>query len=491
MALLFLLPSIYWGATIAVPVGCKLQVRMQTPVASWSSSVDTPISAVLIAPVLVNGQVALPVGCILSGRVRSVARVGLGIRRERASLDLEFARISFPGGQVSALAARIAQVDNGRERVTPTGLIQGIRATGSIAYRVSGYIKMLLLWNFHAELAEWLIRSLVVQLPEPEIYYPAGTELTLSVTRQLLAIGPGENDQRAQEISDSDLSDLRGLVAGMPLRTSDPESGRLSDFTNILLVGSRSQIVTGFRSAGWDSARLLSFRSRIGSIRAAAEMRAYSAPMNELLLNGAEADMCFEKGLNDVSKRHHIRVWKQSNRWNGQELWMAAATRDIGFAYLRPGRTFTHRIDPDIDNERDKVAYDLAFTSCVNSVAWIRRSNLPVSAQNGTGDSFVTDTRIAVVRFGECSVAQPAMNAASSSLIATRGGKWQRFLRREILVARSDVIRANLYWRLAEGAGRALNYTREHKKGFESESLFTHYSSPRNQALKRALSSLQ
>jgi len=492
---LFLLPSICWPTVLSVPVGSKLQVRMNTPVASWSSFVGTPISAVLIAPVLVKGQIALPAGCTLSGRIRSVTRVGLGIRHERASLDLEFALLTLPGGQTSALGAQLAQVDNGRERVTSTGLVQGVRATSSISYRVSGYIKMLLLWNFHAQLAQWAIKSLVVQLPEPEIYYPAGTELTLSVTKPLRAMWPEGSAEPAQELLESELADLRGLVTLMPFRTSDPESGRLSDLTNVLLVGSRTQILTAFRSAGWTSARTLSFRSRIGYIRAAAEMHGYSAPMNKLLLNGAEADMRLEKGLNDVSKRHHIRIWKQPYSWNGQELWMAAATRDVDFAYLRPGRTFTHRISPAVDDEREKVAYDLAFTSCASPVAWIPRSSVPLSGENGTGDVFVTDTRLAIVRFGECSLARPAMDGDLSLALIAHGGKWQRFLRREILVTRSDLIRANPYWRLAEAVGWTFSYARGHKPGLQSESAFTNSapaaSSPRRQALSLALSSLQ
>jgi hypothetical protein len=59
--------------------------------------------------------------------------------------------------------------------------------------------------------------------------------------------------------------------------------------------------------------------------------------MSPLLLNGAEADMSWEKGLNDVAKRHHARLWK-AGTWRDQEWWIGAATRDIDFAYLRPGQ---------------------------------------------------------------------------------------------------------------------------------------------------------
>ncbi len=465
---------------------------MSTPVASWSSAVNSPISAVLIAPVMVNGQLALPAGCTLSGRISSITRVGLGIRHERASLGLEFTSISLPDGGTIAIAAPVTQVDTGRERVTSAGLIQGVRATSSISYRVSGYIKMALLWQFHAQLAEWAIKSFVVQLPEPEIYYPAGTELTLSVKKQLVAIAPAR--PVAETLVHSDLAELRELVASMPFRTSDPESGRPSDLANVLLVGSRSEIIAAFRTAGWSLAGPISLRSRIGLIRAAAESHGYSSPMTPLLLDGVEADMSWQKGLNDVSKRHHIRVWKQPNLWNGQELWMAAATRDIDFAYLRPGHAFTHQIDSQVDEEREKVAYDLAFTSCATPLAWIDRSNVPHYAQNGTGDSFVTDTRLVVMRFNGCSFASPATDGDAPTLSA-RGGKWQRFVRREILVTRSDFLRDNLYWRIYEASRLTFNYVRERKQGTPSGVLLTGSSSagssPFWQSLNLFLSSLQ
>lgn len=465
-ALFYLIQLIHSVGLINVPAGSQLQIRMQTPVASWSIRAGMPINAVLIAPVMVDGKAAIPAGSTLSGKVASVTRVGLGVRHERASLGLEFTSLTLPAGGIFEIAARVAQVDNGREGVSSSGLIQGVRATSSISYRVSGYIKMALMWHFHAELAEWAIRSLVVQLPEPEIIYPAGTELTLDLLRPLRSTAPPEPDET---LTAFDLLELDGLLASMPVRTTDPESDRSSDLTNVLLVGSRGQIADAFRRAGWDSAPPISIRSRIGFIRAAAEVRGYTAPMTSLLLNGAPADMYWQKGLNDVSKRHHIRVWKQPGQFHGQDVWLAAATRDINFAYLRGHRAFTHRIDPNVDEERKKVTYDLAFTTCASPVASIERPAVARSAQNGTGDFYATDTRVSVIQLNACSAARPAArppDAPDSEPLMTRGNRWQRLLRREILMARSDLLRANPYWRIFEAGRMALACAR--KRGPET-----------------------
>ena len=463
-ALLYLMQSIQALAILHAPAGTQLRVRLTTSVASYSTRAGAPVNAILIAPAQMDGANILPAGAVLSGQVKKVMRVGLGFRHETAALELDFNRIALPGAESAPLSVRVSEVDNGRERVNKNGVIEGVRATGSISYRVSGYIKQLLLWHFHAEAAEWLIKSFVVQLPEPEIYYPAGTELTLRLTRPLTAMAaPRKEPAATAATSREDLDDLLQVIAHTPPRTIDPESGRASDLTNVLLLGSRQQIETAFESAGWTEADQDSIKSRIKCIRAAAEIHGYAAPMSPLLLNGADSDMSWQKGLNDVSKRHHIRIWKQPGLWQGQKIWIAAATRDVDLAYMRPGRAFTHQISANIDDERDKVAYDLAFTSCASPLAWTERSGLPRAARNGTGDSFYTDTRVVVLKMNDCAPRQDIDNGNHGALL-TRGGKWNRFIRREILVTRSDLIRSNIYWRSYEGVRYFVEWERERRR---------------------------
>jgi hypothetical protein len=493
--LVWLLHSLHWLTLLHIPAGEQLRVRMETPVATWSSVAGTPLRAVLIAPVYVDGKLVLPAGCTLSGQIRSLARVGLGIRHERASLQLEFTSLTFPdGGITRPMDTRVAEIDNGRERVTADGAIQGVRVTGSICYRVSGYIKMLLLWQLHADLAQWAIKSLIVQLPEPEIDYPAGTEVTLRLTKPWLGFERVSEPGQAGAVKDVELSELKGIVSHLALRTTDGDSGYPSDLINVLLVGSRSEVSAAFRGAGWEMAPALSLRSRIRTIRAASEMRGYPAPMAPLLLNGEEADMSWQKGLNDLSKRHHVRIWKQPQLWKGQELWIAAATRDVDYAYLRPGRKFSHRVDPRIDETREKVAYDLAYSSCASPVAWIERADVPHAEKSLSGDSLVTDARLAVVQLRECPPGQQAMYVNRPQLLETHGGRWQRLLRREILIARNDLLRGNMYWRTYEAGAWVWAYSRSHRQEGEAAGVTASADterSPRWKSMMLALSSLQ
>jgi hypothetical protein len=476
--LVYLLYSIQALMLQQAPVGTHLSVRLTTTVGSFASKPGMPVNGIVIAPVMLEGRVLVPAGSTVSGKMKSVTRVGFGVYHERAALGLEFDRLTLPDGEPIPLFAQVAEVDNARERVTSKGLIQGIRSTGSLSYRVSGYVRTALLWDVHAEMAEWAIKSLLVELPEPEIYYPAGTEMKLKLTKPLTLATAVEPSADTDQLSDDDLANLRVVAASMPLRTQDPESKRPSDLTNVLLIGSREEITAAFQAAGWSEARRDSIRNRIGCIRAAAEDHGFkAAPMTTLLLDGVVPDMSWQKSLNDVSKRHHIRVWKQPGMWYGQELWLAAATRDVDFAYMRPGRTFTHEIDPKVDDERDKVANDLTFTSCARPLAWAEREKMPRFTRNATGDPIGTDTRIVVLQMNSCPSPQLSTeHQDTGEPLMARGSKWQRFARREIIITRNDFLRTNIYYRSYEASRWAVNYVRyRRRKASEMRALLADY----------------
>jgi len=449
-----------------VPAGTQLHVRLTTTIGSYASKVAEPVQAVLIAPVMVDGETVLPAGSTILGKVKTVARVGLGIRHETAALELEFDSLMLPGKNQVPASARVAEVDNALERVTRDGHIRALRATDSGGYRVSGYVRMLLLrCELHSTIAVWLVRSAVIKVPEPEIYFPAGAELTLRVTEPLRPNSSFLDAPSGNELSDEEHGDLHRIVTSMPNRTYAPDLHRPSDLTNVLLIGSHDQVAAAFSAAGWVEALPSSFRHRLQWLRAIGERRGFSsAPMSSLLLNGVEADMSWEKSLNDVSKRHHIRLWKQPGDWKGRELWIGAATRDVDLGYLRPGRTFTHKIAGDVDQEREKVTNDLEFTSCANVLDWIDRPDVPAVTQNATGDSMTTDRRLVIIQLNDCRTPRLATETVDTEPVPVHGGKWEMFARRGILSARSELLRDNWYWRGYETARYLVQVVREHAR---------------------------
>jgi hypothetical protein len=145
-------------------------------------------------------------------------------------------------------------------------------------------------------------------------------------------------------------------------------------------------------------------------------------------------------------------------------VWAGAATRDIDFAFMRGKSLMTHKIARQVDDERDKVADDIAFAACAEAVDWWGRGKVPHPLTNATGDRMITDGRLVVVRLKECEAAPNIATALHGDTLPRHGGKWQCFLRREIVSLRSDLIRANVYWRSYEGARMLITRIVQHRR---------------------------
>jgi hypothetical protein len=79
-------------------------------------------------------------------------------------------------------------------------------------------------------------------------------------------------------------------------------------------------------------------------------------------------------------------------------VWIGAGTHDTGIDFSRKAKTFSHSVDRDIDQERQKIENDLVFTGEVAASGLIGRPAAPLSFQNATGDQLHTDGKIAVLR---------------------------------------------------------------------------------------------
>src|SRR5579872_5320284 len=111
-----------------IPAGMHLEVRLTTPVGTYASKVGAPVSAVLTVSTM-----GLPAGSMLTGEVKAVRRVGLGIVHETSEIDIQFHRITLPDSTAYPISARVTEVDNARERVGSNGLISAERSTGSLS----------------------------------------------------------------------------------------------------------------------------------------------------------------------------------------------------------------------------------------------------------------------------------------------------------------------------------------------------------------------
>ena len=146
--------------------------------------------------------------------------------------------------------------------------------------------------------------------------------------------------------------------------------------------------------------------------------------MRTLLLDGAEPDFTYQKSLNTFAKRHHLRVWRRPEEWQGRTIWASAATRDIGATFSVRPFGFTHQIEDQVDLERDKVVSDLVFTGCAASVSYVHRAfDYRSGPDYRRGVS--TDSRVAVVELNACQAPRraPVAETAAAAPAGLRAGR--------------------------------------------------------------------
>jgi hypothetical protein len=381
---------------VQVPAGAELEIRITTKIASETMHVHDPVSAVLIAPVLVNGRITLPLMARITGEVKQTRAAG---DAGAAQLEIVFNRVGV-GSYGAAMTAVATAVENARETVDEKGVITGIDASRTYGGRLNEGISKLEGNDRLAALATILQtakRGLQIEDVNPNIDYDAGAELTLKLTAPLDWQGPtiGPESKLQPFPNESSLADL---VNHESFRTTAQSPARPSDITNLMFIATEEGLRAAFTAAGWFTASPLSTESKLETARALIEDRGYrEGPMSILTLNGEPPAFSWQKGNNTFSSRHHLRIFARPERFDGKPVWVCSSTHDIGIDFSERDRTFIHKIDSNIDKERAKVVDDLLGTGMVRSLAIVDRPDIPQDLTNATGDALHTDGGMAVL----------------------------------------------------------------------------------------------
>jgi hypothetical protein len=96
-------------ATVVVPAETEAEIQLLSGIHSRVSHEGDPIAAKLVDPVRVNGQVVLPVGSVIGGRITYIRPAGR--LRRPAELGLRFERVTLPDGQNQPLSAMLLELD--------------------------------------------------------------------------------------------------------------------------------------------------------------------------------------------------------------------------------------------------------------------------------------------------------------------------------------------------------------------------------------------
>jgi hypothetical protein len=417
-------------AAEVLAAGTQIEIRLSVSSGSRTSHPGNPIQGVVISPVFSKGRLMIPPGTLISGNIESVERLGLGLRHLTAALQYRFDTLSWPNGTTTPISTQVVEVETGKEHVNASGTIQGIHPTASLSSSVAFYALPILCMDPELAAPVLGIKFMIARSPDPEIYFPAGTELFLKLTAPARINPPDVSSARLAPLSIAELANAHQILAKLPQQRTNRGRNHPSDLVNLLFLGDRAAIDRAFHAAGWSGAQGRSLTSIYRMYRCIVQRNNYStAPMAKLTLNGLRADAEYQKSLNTFSKRHHLRLWQQG----GNNAWLSAATEDISYKFYR--MHLTHATDPLIDSERNKAVNDLALTGCLDAGTMMTRNLDNVEPPER---SIMTDGRVAVVRFNSC---QNPLTISRESAIS---GPRARPRTVQIMVAlRNDIVRSN------------------------------------------------
>ncbi len=189
-------------------------------------------------------------------------------------------------------------------------------------------------------------------------------------------------------------------------RTRTPD-GLLGDPVNLAVKGDEEDIHEAMVSAGWVRADPITLRSSWRIVVSSLLRRSYpAAPVSNLLLFGRKQSFAYQKEVEgNPAQRHHIRFWYCPPGWvlpgGGRVDWLAAATYDRAVGLSALTLQVTHKIDADIDIERDFVVDDVRWANDAAELQIWPDFFTSYHDKNGGGDRVVTDGALHVLDLNE------------------------------------------------------------------------------------------
>jgi LssY C-terminus len=375
-----------------IPAGTELFLRLKTPVSTTSSHLNETVEASTERAVEINGEVALPLGAVVSGRIAIL--MPSSSPTDRAKILLKFNTLKLLGQPALPLACHVNEVDNAREKVLADGAIQGVLASELPVTLLNSAIAKMQKKTGGAQQDQqgggtWF------GSPDTSINYAVGTEFSMVLDKPLEVLGQF-NPEFAGKLPAVLTESVMQLLAKAPRRVKS-KKGNEGGPTNLVLIGSRQEITAAFEKAGWTAAKDQDANSLWKTFEAVIKGKGYdAAPMSTLYMYGRPEDMAFEKMLNTFTHRHHLRIWRApATAPDGRQIWLVVADHDNGFD-IRPG-VISHSVDPRVDLERAKVGADLGMTGMVAAEELVSVSNPARSGLTATGGKWESDGRILVV----------------------------------------------------------------------------------------------
>jgi len=183
-------------------------------------------------------------------------------------------------------------------------------------------------------------------------------------------------------------------VNQLPCCTVDAKGKNQGDPLNIVIIGAPMDIYYAVIRAAWDETEVVTAASgfkTLVSFISGGEYR-YS-PVSSLYVFGRRQDVALQRIRKNIHERNHFRLWLAPMTFEGLPVWIGQISRDIGVRFTRKTIT-THKIDPDVDETREFLVENLAYSQVLAKLAYVGgvgAAPIDDPRANLTGDPYFTD----------------------------------------------------------------------------------------------------
>lgn len=197
--------------------------------------------------------------------------------------------------------------------------------------------------------------------------------------------------------------ELRHALEQLPCCAANRAGDEQGDPLNLVLIGSRENVFPALTRRGWHPTEQTHRAAVWRTIRSFLFRSRYRySPVSPLYVFGRPQDIAGQKDRGTINLRNHARFWLTPLRFRGTNVWIGQISRDIGVRFIPAFPPTTHKIDPDVDEVRNGLIQDLAYSQALARFAYVKGVGAAPRDEprhNLTGDPYFTDGLRAVLFF--------------------------------------------------------------------------------------------
>ncbi len=169
-------------------------------------------------------------------------------------------------------------------------------------------------------------------------------------------------------------TELRETLNNFSCCTTNREGDAQGDPLNLVVIGTGEKIGYAFIKRDWDVTEAFHSISVLKTIKSSLFGSKYkTSPVSPLYVFGRPQDLALQKIRTTVDERNHLRLWLTPWLFQGEPVWIGQISRDIGVKFTLKAPTFsTHKVSPDIDEARNFLLQDIAFSYYLKKIGFVK-----------------------------------------------------------------------------------------------------------------------